>query len=673
MMRGRLVRDRCTCMLLFGIIVALGVEAAPPGDVPFHPPEWPVAAAEVLSGAKERDVDDDGRPERIVWLEEGRLVAVRDDGTMIEIPGTEPAAPDAGEPGGADREQKGLSYQPGWPIVTSGVFYSSPVLADIAGDEALEVICGCSDRRLYAWHEDGTPVEGWPVATDGEIRSSPAVGDIDGDGELEIIVGSWDHRVYAWNGDGTLVSGFWPREVNGVVKSSPAIGDVDQDGELEVVIASFWGPAVGSIYVFDGDGSDAPHWPKHLGEAMESSPALADIDNDSKLEIIIGTQLNRVYALNGENATLVAGEWPVTTSGQVRAAPSVGDIDHDGQLEIVVGDSWWGGHTWAFEADGTVMEGWPVDVDNNVIASPALVDFDCDGDLEIVQPTSIYVFSPVPCKVYLFHHDGTVVENWPVYLTGPFERTDSSPAVGNLDLDPDLEFVLGSAAGGVWSHLYAYDYDASLLSGFPLEGESIYASPALGDIDRDGRLELAIGSWRDQTMHCWEFDPGTFDPLGLPWPVFRHDSQHTGWQEYAGSPDASIEVVADRVTVAVGEIFGYSVRITNNTDGEWSGMGLVMLQLPGCVPYEDNPIVGPVAVALGPRQIMKAHFEQSVPVTAPPGTYTLIAALGHPPDRLISADRVVIEVLQSREEKIGSSRFPRTRDLEEGEGSIDER
>src|SRR5262249_50810496 len=42
---------------------------------------------------------------------------------------------------------------------------SGPVLAnlDASADGSLEIIAGAFDRHLYAWHNDGTPVDGWPV------------------------------------------------------------------------------------------------------------------------------------------------------------------------------------------------------------------------------------------------------------------------------------------------------------------------------------------------------------------------------------------------------------------------------------------------------------------------------------------------------------------------------
>jgi outer membrane protein assembly factor BamB len=67
---------------------------------------------------------------------------------------------------------------------------------------------------------------------------------------------------------------------------------------------------------------------------VRSSPALGDIDNDGKLEVVVGSDDHKIYALNGENGSLL---WSYSTGYFVRSSPSLGDIDNDGKLEVVVG------------------------------------------------------------------------------------------------------------------------------------------------------------------------------------------------------------------------------------------------------------------------------------------------------------------------------------------------
>jgi len=69
---------------------------------------------------------------------------------------------------------------------------------------------------------------------------------------------------------------------------------------------------------------------------VESSPALGDIDGDGKLEIVVGSNDDKLYALNGEDGSVL---WSYTTGGDIVSSPALGDIDGDGKLEIVVGSN----------------------------------------------------------------------------------------------------------------------------------------------------------------------------------------------------------------------------------------------------------------------------------------------------------------------------------------------
>ncbi len=102
---------------------------------------------------------------------------------------------------------------PGWSNVwMGGPTEASPVVADLDGDGSPEILAGAEDRKLYAFHADGTPVDGFPIETGAEIRGSPAVWDLNGDGKTEIAVAGWDHMLHVWSSPGSFVaSGMaWP-------------------------------------------------------------------------------------------------------------------------------------------------------------------------------------------------------------------------------------------------------------------------------------------------------------------------------------------------------------------------------------------------------------------------------------------------------------------------------
>jgi hypothetical protein len=70
-----------------------------------------------------------------------------------------------------------------------------------------------------------------------------------------------------------------------------------------------------------------------------SSPAIADLDNDGKLEIVISAGVAsppRIYILNGEDGTVLLD---ISNEEAGYATPSIGDVDNDGWLEIATGGS----------------------------------------------------------------------------------------------------------------------------------------------------------------------------------------------------------------------------------------------------------------------------------------------------------------------------------------------
>ena len=84
----------------------------------------------------------------------------------------------------------------GFPVNLSGraIYEGSPTLADLDGDEKLDIVVGGSDPsnptclgRLYAVKSNGTIL--WDIQTRAPIQSTPAVDDIDGDGTQEVVVG----------------------------------------------------------------------------------------------------------------------------------------------------------------------------------------------------------------------------------------------------------------------------------------------------------------------------------------------------------------------------------------------------------------------------------------------------------------------------------------------------
>ncbi len=114
----------------------------------------------------------------------------------------------------------------GFPIQLGSDGDSSPVLADIDGDNRNELVVATSGGWVHALRPDGSELPGWPVHSQalplhlGERAYGPggigtghyaaimgalATGDLFGDGRLDVVADDNQGNVYAWNGAGRLV------------------------------------------------------------------------------------------------------------------------------------------------------------------------------------------------------------------------------------------------------------------------------------------------------------------------------------------------------------------------------------------------------------------------------------------------------------------------------------
>ncbi len=177
----------------------------------------------------------------------------------------------------------------------SEVQVTSPVLKNIDADSPLEIIVGSQDGVLVL--SDTGAIKWGFTPPDLSVESTPSVGDIDEDGYPEIVFGSDSSTVYALSHTG---SEQWSYQTNGDIKSSPSLGDIDGDDQLEIVYG-IYGWSDPRFQALEADGTFK--WavdvnPDSWVGRIYSSPALADIDADSSLEIVFGSLGGKVYALD---------------------------------------------------------------------------------------------------------------------------------------------------------------------------------------------------------------------------------------------------------------------------------------------------------------------------------------------------------------------------------------
>jgi hypothetical protein len=210
-------------------------------------PGWPfptgtiVLSSQVTSSPAIGDLDRNGTQEIVVAAdrEGGRLYVLNGNGTL----------------------------RAGWPRIVScqsGQGRSgSPAIGDINNDTFPDVVFPASDGQLWAFDRNGNTLPGFPVVyavgLTEATQTAPSLADIDGDNFLEILFGDETGKVHALNHDGSLVAGF-PIQTTGEVRSTPIVWDIDQDNLVEVAVTG-WDA---SVYVWDLLGTFNPlrtPWP----------------------------------------------------------------------------------------------------------------------------------------------------------------------------------------------------------------------------------------------------------------------------------------------------------------------------------------------------------------------------------------------------------------------------
>jgi len=333
-------------------------------------------------------------------------------------------------------------------------------------------------------------------------------------------------------------------------------------------------------------------WPVNMDYRMPSSPAIADLDNDGKQEIVVldGNTVSdgktNLYVIHHDGRIASEWGWPRDIGGgpfSGRSAPAIADLDKDSDngLEIVIGNKF------AFHYNGVPVTGWPnplfKDLDNSE-AAVLLYDIDADGGLEAIVPAY--------GKMYALRADGTVY--WSRSIASAY-TTGLSACVADLNGDGKKEIAYLDPSYSV----YLWDYQGNLLSGWPkaidarTEGVS---SVAAGDINNDNLPELIAVSF-DGFIYAWRFDTDKKDFVLLPgWGIKLLPSEEQFMAKSValadilkenGTPgrDGKLELI---MGVAVFHGTNYSTYFTGKVY-VIDGNGKVMPGWPQDTGYIDNP------------------------------------------------------------------------------------
>lgn len=347
------------------------------------------------------------------------------------------------------------------------------------------------------------------------------VADVDGDGDLDVVAtGAGQATVLGNDGTGTLTAASQAVALD-VYES--ALGDVDGDGDTDRVdVHRPAGAAHGEVWLAHGDGAGGFGTPEPvLVEAWNGAEivapgndvALADLDGDADLDLLMAGP---------------AGVWPVLNDG---AGGFGGPFLNGGECGSP------GSGTWPRTAE-EVTTG----------------DLDGDGDTDALWTGRCDFDAGSGALVGVELNDGAGGLSWGLTTGGP-GSSRTSPAVGDLDEDGNLDWVVADPVGNrleVTLGLAAQPAAVDL-------GSTVPGETAMADIDGDGHLDVVVSTPGAGTLTVFYGDgTGAFPDRHVAISgADEIDSLATGDLDGDGSPD--LVLGTDNATA------GPEVRIMRNT------------------------------------------------------------------------------------------------------------
>ncbi|MGB9914278.1 MAG: DUF2341 domain-containing protein [Candidatus Bathyarchaeales archaeon] len=348
-----------------------------------------------------------------------------------------------------------------------GAFGHNPIeMIDLNKDGILEILLCPETKGVMAIHGNNGSIYWYNQNAAGK-GTYLTVGDINADGYPEIF-SAYPGAVTALTYDGRIfarTSTYYP------CYGGVSLGDTNFDGTFEVYLGerSESYPS----YPSGGRGLRA-FWADNLTEiwahpdilCSSQAPAMADVDNDGDLEIIV------LHQTGGRGVAVINTDGSVNTyKGVYRKQlnlnlyahdnPPIADLDGDGNLELITCSN--------ANHDPTQPKIWDL-VDWKLDATlpfpcmhpPGLADVDGDGSWEILDcnPKNITIFKYNPPK-----------NDYDVIWTIPIANAHSFFIAQDIDNDGKLELVFNQHNGWV----YICDLEAAAPTPLPRSGESFYS------------------------------------------------------------------------------------------------------------------------------------------------------------------------------------------------------